>query len=322
MGAGRIAEIAKALIAGGRAENTPVAAVRYGTRPDQRTVRATLGTIADVGRRVAERDRRRRRRRARLRVVRAAPAVRPHGRGHPGARAGQRAAARGSRRSARRCSSCPRSGSRRSTSRCPTSRASPGSSSRRRTASTRSSTAASRPRVSTRARWRRCGSRRSARAPRPRSRAAGCAPISCPSGSSRSRCSTRSRPAPGRVLLARAEAARDVLPEGLAAKGYDVEVLAVYRTEPAPPDPDDARPRCAPAAVDAITFTSSSTVDNFCAAVGARSPSRSRPWSRSVRSRARRPARAACASTPRPIRTRSTASSRPSCACSASSLSP
>jgi hypothetical protein len=30
------------------------------------------------------------------------------------------------------------------------------------------------------------------------------------------------------------------LPEGLARKGYEVEVLAVYRTEPAPPDPDGA----------------------------------------------------------------------------------
>ncbi len=49
MGAGRLHEIAKALIAGGRAESTPVAAVRWGTRPEQYTVRATLATIADAG---------------------------------------------------------------------------------------------------------------------------------------------------------------------------------------------------------------------------------------------------------------------------------
>ncbi|MDQ1459259.1 MAG: uroporphyrinogen methyltransferase / synthase, partial [Actinomycetota bacterium] len=49
MGAGRVTEIAKALIAGGRADSTPVAAVRYGTRPDQQTVRATLATIAEIG---------------------------------------------------------------------------------------------------------------------------------------------------------------------------------------------------------------------------------------------------------------------------------
>ena len=35
---------------------------------------------------------------------------------------------------------------------------------------------------------------------------------------------------PARVLLARAEQARDVLPEGLEALGYAVDVLAVYRT--------------------------------------------------------------------------------------------
>ncbi|MDP9334834.1 MAG: uroporphyrinogen-III C-methyltransferase [Actinomycetota bacterium] len=74
-----------------------------------------------------------------------------------------------------------------------------------------------------------------------------------------------------RVLLARAEVARDVLPEGLARKGYEVEALAVYRTEPAPPDPDTlARVRAGAdaGAIDAITFTSSSTVANFCDAVG------------------------------------------------------
>src|SRR5262249_9216392 len=49
MGAGRIAEIAERLVAGGRPPETPVAAVRDGTRPDQRTVRATLATIAAAG---------------------------------------------------------------------------------------------------------------------------------------------------------------------------------------------------------------------------------------------------------------------------------
>ncbi|HEV2643739.1 MAG TPA: uroporphyrinogen-III C-methyltransferase, partial [Candidatus Elarobacter sp.] len=49
MGAGRLEEIVRALIAGGRSSDTPVAAVRYGTRPDQRTVRGTLGTIVGAG---------------------------------------------------------------------------------------------------------------------------------------------------------------------------------------------------------------------------------------------------------------------------------
>src|SRR6185503_19910089 len=49
MGAGRVAEIAKALIAGGRDPDGPVAAIRWGTRPEQRTLRATLATLADAG---------------------------------------------------------------------------------------------------------------------------------------------------------------------------------------------------------------------------------------------------------------------------------
>jgi uroporphyrinogen III methyltransferase / synthase len=72
----------------------------------------------------------------------------------------------------------------------------------------------------------------------------------------------------GRVLIARAEAARDLLPEGLTEKGYDVEVLPVYRAVPVTPDPEDvARVRAGD--IDALTFTSSSTVTNFCDAVEA-----------------------------------------------------
>jgi uroporphyrinogen III methyltransferase/synthase len=70
-----------------------------------------------------------------------------------------------------------------------------------------------------------------------------------------------------RVLLARAEVARDVLPDGLAARGYDVQVLPVYRTVPATPDPTLLE-RVREGRFDAVTFTSSSTVDNFCAQVG------------------------------------------------------
>jgi uroporphyrinogen III methyltransferase/synthase len=74
--------------------------------------------------------------------------------------------------------------------------------------------------------------------------------------------------APGEpVLLARAEQARDVLPEGLAAKGFEVDVLPVYRTVRAEPSTDDLE-RVRTGAVDAITFTSSSTVANFCDLVG------------------------------------------------------
>jgi uroporphyrinogen III methyltransferase/synthase len=70
-----------------------------------------------------------------------------------------------------------------------------------------------------------------------------------------------------RVVIARAEQARDVLPEGLAVRGYAVEVLAVYRTVQATPDPAQLE-RVRRGEVDAITFTSSSTVTNLCDLLG------------------------------------------------------
>jgi uroporphyrinogen-III synthase len=74
--------------------------------------------------------------------------------------------------------------------------------------------------------------------------------------------------APGaRVLLARAESARDVLPDGLQERGYSVEVLPVYRTVSAAPDAQ-ALARVRVGDVSAITFTSSSTVRNFVDLVG------------------------------------------------------
>ncbi len=70
-----------------------------------------------------------------------------------------------------------------------------------------------------------------------------------------------------RVLLARAETARDVLPDGLSERGYAVDVLAVYRTVAATPDPDVLE-RVRGGEVDALTFTSSSTVTNLCDLLG------------------------------------------------------
>lgn len=69
----------------------------------------------------------------------------------------------------------------------------------------------------------------------------------------------------GAVLIARAEVARDVLPDGLRARGWRVEVVDAYRTRPAEID-DAARARLS--AADAVTFTSASTVTNLVAAVG------------------------------------------------------
>ena len=67
-----------------------------------------------------------------------------------------------------------------------------------------------------------------------------------------------------RILLAAAEGARDVRPDGLAAGGADVTVLRTYRTVPEPVDAD------AVLAADLVTFTSSSTVANLVAAMGSR----------------------------------------------------
>jgi len=75
-------------------------------------------------------------------------------------------------------------------------------------------------------------------------------------------------PAPGgtgRILLARAAAARDVLPQGLAARGWEVEIVEAYRTVAARLE-DDRRAELATA--DMITFTSSSTVTRFLDAAG------------------------------------------------------
>ena len=66
----------------------------------------------------------------------------------------------------------------------------------------------------------------------------------------------------GRVLLPRAAVARDVLPEGLRARGWTVEVVDAYRTVPAQPSEQE---RAAVAGADAVMFSSSSTVTNFLA---------------------------------------------------------
>jgi uroporphyrinogen III methyltransferase/synthase len=69
----------------------------------------------------------------------------------------------------------------------------------------------------------------------------------------------------GRALLARAEVARDVLPEGLRAAGWAVDVVDAYRTLPVAVT--DAQ-RASVASADVVTFTSSSTVERFLEALG------------------------------------------------------
>ena len=48
MGVAERAVIARRLIAGGLSADTPVAAIRWGTRPEQHTVRTTLANLGDT----------------------------------------------------------------------------------------------------------------------------------------------------------------------------------------------------------------------------------------------------------------------------------
>ena len=68
-----------------------------------------------------------------------------------------------------------------------------------------------------------------------------------------------------RILLARAEKARDLLPRELSALGAIVDEGFAYRTVPETRDDSGARRRLLEEGADLITFTSSSTVENFLA---------------------------------------------------------
>ncbi|MEY2526707.1 MAG: uroporphyrinogen methyltransferase / synthase [Verrucomicrobiota bacterium] len=68
-----------------------------------------------------------------------------------------------------------------------------------------------------------------------------------------------------RILVARAEKARDVLPRELSGLGAIVDEGFAYRTVPETRDVTGARRRLLEEGADLITFTSSSTVENFLA---------------------------------------------------------
>jgi uroporphyrinogen III methyltransferase / synthase len=78
-----------------------------------------------------------------------------------------------------------------------------------------------------------------------------------------------------RILLVRAEKARDVLPKGLSDLGAIVDEAFAYRTVPETRDTTGARRRLEKDGADLITFTSSSTVENFLA--------RGLPWPKGMR---------------------------------------
>jgi uroporphyrinogen III methyltransferase/synthase len=76
--------------------------------------------------------------------------------------------------------------------------------------------------------------------------------------------------APGEpLLLLRAQVARDVFPDALRAAGHRVDVVAVYETRPASgPDSERVIAELSRGEIDAVTFSSASTVESFVALVG------------------------------------------------------
>jgi uroporphyrinogen III methyltransferase/synthase len=76
-----------------------------------------------------------------------------------------------------------------------------------------------------------------------------------------------------RVLVARAAEARDLLPEALRERGAEVDIVALYETVRETPEADAVE---AAQDADYVTFTSSSTVRNLTEALGDHFPSGAR----------------------------------------------
>jgi uroporphyrinogen III methyltransferase/synthase len=72
-----------------------------------------------------------------------------------------------------------------------------------------------------------------------------------------------------RILLARAETARSVLPDSLRERGAEVVEVVAYRTVPDGAEADQLRSRLRAGEIDMVTFTASSTVRNFVDVMGA-----------------------------------------------------
>ncbi len=76
-----------------------------------------------------------------------------------------------------------------------------------------------------------------------------------------------------RVLIARAAEARDILPDALRERGAEVDIVSLYETVREAPEPEAVE---AAQAADYVTFTSSSTVRNLTEALGDRFPANAR----------------------------------------------
>jgi uroporphyrinogen III methyltransferase/synthase len=71
-----------------------------------------------------------------------------------------------------------------------------------------------------------------------------------------------------RVLLPRSNTGRELVADALAERGAHVEAVLAYQTLPDAGDAEAMRARLREGEIDAVTFTSSSTVRNFHAALG------------------------------------------------------
>ncbi|HOT74280.1 MAG TPA: uroporphyrinogen-III C-methyltransferase [Candidatus Wallbacteria bacterium] len=72
-----------------------------------------------------------------------------------------------------------------------------------------------------------------------------------------------------KILIARAQQARDTLIETLSAAGHDISLAHVYKSVPAANGTFDLKKLLSEGEIDMVTFASSSTVDNFVNAAGA-----------------------------------------------------
>jgi uroporphyrinogen III methyltransferase/synthase len=77
-----------------------------------------------------------------------------------------------------------------------------------------------------------------------------------------------------RILIPRAEVAREMLPEQLRMKGATVDVVPVYRTVVPEAGLSRLKQQIQAGAIDVVTFTSSSTVSNFVELIGGREEAR------------------------------------------------
>lgn len=75
-------------------------------------------------------------------------------------------------------------------------------------------------------------------------------------------------PPHAKILIPRAQEAREILPEKLREQGAVVDVVPVYRTVAAEVDAESLKAQMAAGEIDLVTFTSSSTVTNLIKIIG------------------------------------------------------